>query len=57
MGGIKSLKVLTEDRDGFTDYIWDLTDYSPEGDEEWWRGQVNFNTHKVRLSSYHTNLD
>ena len=48
LGGIKSLKVYTEEPDGYIDFIWDLTDFSPEGDEEWWRGQVNFNTHRVR---------
>ena len=42
------MKVYTEEPDGYIDFIWDLTDFSPEGDEEWWRGQVNFNTHRVR---------
>lgn len=41
--------MYTEEPDGYIDYIWDLTDYSPEGDDEWWRGQVNFNTHRVLL--------
>ena len=48
-GGIQALKVRTEDPDGWVQYIWDLTDFTMESNEEWWMAQVNFNTHKVYI--------
>ena len=47
-GGIKSLKVKTEGPDGYIDYIWELNDFTMESNEEWWKGQVNFNDHQAR---------
>ena len=38
-------------------YIWDLTDYSPESDQEWWKGQVNFNTHRLQFEVSHGSND
>ena len=53
MGGIKAIKIFTEDPDGYIQYIWDLTDYAPESDQEWWKGQVNFNTHRLMFEVNH----
>ena len=33
-GGIRALKIRTQDPDGFMDYIWDLTDYTMESGEQ-----------------------
>ena len=53
MGGIKAIKIFTEEPDGYIDYIWELSDYNPQSDQEWWKGQVNFNTHMVfRITSH-----
>ena len=57
MGGIKAMKIFTESPDGFIQYIWDLTDYAPESDEEWWKGQVNFNTHRLQFEVSHGSND
>ena len=46
-GGIQALKVRSEKPDGWSDYIWDLTDTAWESNNEWWMGQVSFSTHKV----------
>ena len=47
-GGIKSLSVFTEQDDGYIDYIWSLTDTSTWSNDDWWVGQVPFNTKRVR---------
>ena len=47
MGGIRSVKIFTEDLDGIQGYIWAIEDYSWEANEEWWEGQVNFKAHRV----------
>ena len=52
-GGIRALKIRTQDPDGFLDYIWDLTDYTMESNEQWGTGQVNFNTHQLIIEATH----
>ena len=47
-GGIKSLKIWTEGPDGYRQEIWQMTDFTMESNEQWWKGQVNFNDHMVR---------
>ena len=53
-GGIKALKIRTEDPDGYIQYIWDLTDWSMESNNEWWIGSVNFLTHKLVFEALHS---
>ena len=48
-GGIKSLKVWTEGPDGYRQEIWQMTDFTMESNEQWWKGQVNFNDHMVSV--------
>ena len=52
-GGIRALKIWTQDPDGFLDYIWDLTDYTMESNDQWGNGQVNFNTHQLIIAATH----
>ena len=52
-GGIRALKIRTQDPDGWMDYIWDLTDYTMESNEQWGTGQVNFNTHQLIIEATH----
>ena len=47
MGGIRSVKIFTEDLDGIQGYIWAIEDYSWEANEEWWEGQINFKANRV----------
>ena len=56
-GGIKAIKIFTEDPDGYIQYIWALTDFAPESDQEWWKGQVNFNTHRLLFEVSHGSND
>ena len=46
-GGIQSLKVFTEDDDGYISYIWSVTKDVWEADKDWWPGQVHFSTRRV----------
>jgi hypothetical protein len=52
-GGIRALKVRAQDPDGYVEYIWDLTDFSMESNQEWWVGTVNFNTHQLVFEATH----
>ena len=52
MGGIRSVKIFTEDLDGIQGYIWAIEDYSWEANEEWWEGQVNFKANRVIIYNF-----
>lgn len=39
--------------EGYTEYLWDLTDWSMESNSEWWPGQVSINAHKLVLEVVH----
>ena len=52
-GGIRALKIRTQDPDGYVEYIWDLTDFTMESNEEWWVGEVNFSTHQLVFEATH----
>ena len=56
MGGIRSVKIFTEDLDGIQGYIWAIEDYSWEANEEWWEGQVNFKANRVIIYKLLNNI-
>ena len=41
------MKIYTQGEDGWTQYIWEMDDFTMESNEEWWKGQVDFNDHRV----------
>ena len=44
------MKIYTQGEDGWTQYIWEMDDFTMESNEEWWKGQVDFNDHRVSSS-------
>ena len=44
------MKIYTQGEDGWTQYIWEMDDFTMESNEEWWKGQVDFNDHRVSNS-------
>ena len=44
------MKIYTQGEDGWTQYIWEMDDFTMESNEEWWKGQVDFNDHRVSYS-------
>ena len=44
------MKIYTQGEDGWIQYIWEMDDFTMESNEEWWKGQVDFNDHRVSYS-------
>lgn len=40
-GGIKALRIKTQEQDGYQDYIWELSEFSQESDDRWELGQTS----------------
>ena len=50
------MKIYTQGEDGWTQYIWEMDDFTMESNEEWWKGQVDFNDHRVSNSKNNINI-